>query len=91
MATLCIRAFTRKGFKDIQPRANVKTYDLWIAAGYRVKPGEHAVKVKNLRLFHSSQVVKIDSKEQAKILAEKAVQKAKRQAKSQAEQHQPQA
>jgi hypothetical protein len=44
----------------------VKTYDLWIAAGYRVKPGEHAVKVKNLRLFHSSQVEKIDAKSKPK-------------------------
>ena len=37
-----------------------------------MKPGEHAVKVKNLRLLHVSQVEKISPQEQAAVLAEKA-------------------
>jgi hypothetical protein len=34
---------------------SIKTYNLWLAEGREVKEGEHAVKVKNSRLFHISQ------------------------------------
>ena len=52
---LAQKAFAKAGCKDAQPRVNIKTYNLWLAEGRKVKEGEHAVKVKNLRLFHISQ------------------------------------
>jgi hypothetical protein len=52
---LAQKAFAKAGYKDAQPRVNIKTYNLWLAEGRKVKEGEHAVRVKQLRLFHISQ------------------------------------
>jgi len=66
---LAARAFKKAGFGEVKPHDDVKTYNRWIAAGFKVKPGEHAVKVKNLRLFHRSQVVEISGEEKASEVA----------------------
>lgn len=73
-------AFTKAGYKDVQPRVNVLTYGKpadgdkpatgWIAKGRRVKPGEKSVKVKapgmhsGIPLFHISQTEEIPSVQQ---------------------------
>jgi hypothetical protein len=78
MDRLCIKGFVRAGYKaeTIQPRQNVLTYAKWVEKGFKVKEGEHATKVKNLRLFHVSQVEPITKKEQAEYLAKRAAKSA---------------
>ena len=66
---LAARAFKKAGFGEVKPHEDVKTYNRWIAAGFKVKPGEKSVKIKNLRLFHRSQVVEITSDEKAAEVA----------------------
>jgi hypothetical protein len=80
MDRLCTKAFVRAGYKseDIKPRENVRTYNLWLQAGYRVKAGEQSVRCKSLRLFHASQVEKLNAVEHKKALAELETKKAKR-------------
>jgi hypothetical protein len=50
------RAFKKAGFGNVVPREDVMTYNRWMANGFKVKPGEKSVKVKQFRLFHKSQV-----------------------------------
>jgi hypothetical protein len=76
MEKAAIRAFTKKGFKDVQPRVNTLTYAKWIEAGRRVKEGEKSIKVKNLRLFHISQTEPISKAEQTEYLAKRAAKTA---------------
>ena len=64
-----IKAFAKAGFGTVVPNEDVLTYNRWLAKGYRVKPGEHAVRVKNLRLFHVAQVMKMTKAEHAKAMA----------------------
>ncbi|HWZ38262.1 MAG TPA: hypothetical protein VNY08_08185 [Bradyrhizobium sp.] len=68
---LTIRAFKRAGFGEVKPRQDVKTYNLWLADGLRVKEGERSVKVRNLRLFHKSQVRPMTVEEKAQGSASK--------------------
>lgn len=63
------KAFQRLGFKDAKPGENIKTYNRWIAEGRKVKVGEHAVKVRNLRLFHISQTEALDADAKAAEVA----------------------
>jgi len=72
MEGLTVKAFKRAGYGEVTPRVDTKTYNLWVEAGRRVKPGEHAIKVKQLRLFHVSQTEEISKQEQAAILEKKA-------------------
>jgi hypothetical protein len=58
---LVVKAFRRCGYGDVVPRADVMTYRKWLESGYRVKPGEKAVKVKQFRLFHKSQVEPVEA------------------------------
>jgi hypothetical protein len=51
----CLKAFTKAGYKDVQPRVNVLTYNKFIAQGRMVRKGEKAVKVGQFSLFHVSQ------------------------------------
>ena len=53
---LVCRAFKKAGFGEVKPREDVMTYNRWMANGFKVKPGEKSVKVKQFRLFHKSQV-----------------------------------
>ena len=69
---LAVNAFKKAGFGTVIPRQDVKSYSLWVQEGFKPKAGTKAVKVKNLRLFHSSQVEPITAKEKAEILANKA-------------------
>lgn len=50
------RAFKKAGFGSVVPRVDCMTYNRWMANGFKVKPGEKSVKVKQFRLFHKSQV-----------------------------------
>ena len=47
----CIETFTAAGYKDVQPRVNVMTYDKWISNGRRVKKGEKSLRVGPFNLF----------------------------------------
>jgi hypothetical protein len=47
--------FTAKGYKDVQPRVNVMTYNKWIETGRRVKKGEKATVCGSFALFHLEQ------------------------------------
>jgi hypothetical protein len=69
LETLTVRAFKRAGYSDIKPRENVMTYNRWIAAGRKVKAGEKAVRVRNLRLFFITQTEPLSQKEQAEEMA----------------------
>jgi hypothetical protein len=75
---LTVAAFRKAGFGEVKPRVDAKTYNLWLADGYRVKPGETAVRVKQLRLFARSQVEpmsKAEAKKAQAALAEKAAKR----------------
>jgi hypothetical protein len=58
---LTVKAFRRAGFGDVVPRVDVMTYRKWLEAGFKVKTGEKAVKVKQFRLFHKSQVEPVEA------------------------------
>src|SRR5262245_65414668 len=72
MDRLTVAAFKRKGFANVTPRVDVLTYAKWVEKGFKVKEGEHAIKVKNLRLFCAAQVQPITKAEQAEYLAKRA-------------------
>jgi len=78
---LCVRAFKKAGFGDVKPHVDVMTYNRWVAAGRKVKPGEHGIRVKNLRLFHIKQTEAISAEEKAKLLADQQAAIAKYEAK----------
>jgi hypothetical protein len=73
--------FTKKGFKDVQPGVTILTYNKWLEAGFRVKVGEHALKINNLRLFHKSQVEPMTATEKKAAIAKLHEKAAKRSAK----------
>jgi hypothetical protein len=58
-----VRAFHRAGFKDAKPHVNILTFNKWAEKGYRPIEGSKSLKVKNLRLFHVSQVRKLTADE----------------------------
>ena len=64
-----VKAFKKAGFGTVTPHGDVMTYNRWLAKGFKVKAGEHALKVKNLRLFHKTQVEAITLEEKAAIAA----------------------
>ena len=70
LEVLTVRAFKKAGFGTVTPRVDCQTYNRWLAAGWRVKPGEKAVRVKQLRLFHSSQVERVAPPAKADMRAE---------------------
>jgi hypothetical protein len=80
MDKLCIRAFTKAGYKPetVRPRETVKTYNLWLKEGRRVKEGEKSIRVKNLRLFHLDQTEAMTKAETKAALAELEEKRAKR-------------
>lgn len=69
---LVVKAFKRAGYGEVTPRQDVMTYNKWLASGWKVKSGEKAVKCRQFRLFHKSQVefVGIPPKEAAPSEAE---------------------
>lgn len=56
-------AFKRAGFGTVVPKVDVKTFNLWKAEGFIPKEGEKSLKVKQFRLFHRSQVTKMEAQE----------------------------
>jgi hypothetical protein len=78
METATVKAFKRAGYGEVKPRIETKTYNLWLQDGLRVKPGEKATKVRNLRLFHRSQVEPMTTAEKKTALAELEEKRAKR-------------
>jgi hypothetical protein len=80
MDKACVAAFKRAGYKaeDIRPRETIKTYNLWIADGRKVRQGESSVRVKHLRLFHISQTQPLNAVEKKQALAALAEKRAKR-------------
>ncbi len=71
MERLAVKAFRRAGFGEVKPRVDTLTYGKWVEQGFKAKAGEHAIKVRNLRLFHRSQVEPISKQEQAEYLAKR--------------------
>jgi hypothetical protein len=57
------RAFTKAGFTGVKPHEDIRTFNRWMAAGYRPIEGSKSLKVKNLRLFHKSQVRELSLEE----------------------------
>ena len=76
MDVLVCRAFKRAGFGEVQPRIDTKTYNKWLAEGWRVKSGERATRVKQFRLFHKSQVEFVGEQSKAEMQAEADAAKA---------------
>ena len=62
-----IAVFTAKGYKDVQPRVNVRTYGNlekgtgWLGAGRQVKKGEKSTRVGRWPLFHQNQTEEISA------------------------------
>jgi hypothetical protein len=73
---LAVKAFRKAGYGETK-LSDRKTYNLWLAEGFRVKPGEHAVRVKNLRLFHRSQCEVMSAAEKKTALAHLEAKRAK--------------
>jgi hypothetical protein len=53
---MVVKAFKKAGYGEVTPRQDVMTYNKWLASGHKVKPGERAIRVKQFRLFHKTQV-----------------------------------
>src|SRR5262245_34730425 len=68
MDKIVVRNFAKAGFKNVQPRIDTLVYGKWIEQGRRVRPGETAVKCRNLRLFHISQTDPLNPVEAKKAL-----------------------
>ena len=66
-----IRVFKKAGFKDIQPRVNVLTFNKWLELGRRPAEGSKSLKVANLRLFHISQTRPLSADELKQMKAAK--------------------
>lgn len=68
--TLTISAFKRKLGVKVTPHVDVFSFTKWTERGFRPIEGTKAVKVKNLRLFHKSQVRPMTAEEKAKLAAD---------------------
>jgi hypothetical protein len=60
-----VRAFKKAGFGNVTPHVDVKTFNRWMMDGLRPVEGSTSVRVKNLRLFHRSQVRPLTAEEKA--------------------------
>ena len=58
-----VKAFKKAGFGNVKPHEDVRTFNRWMAAGYRPIEGSKSLKIKNLRLFHKSQCRPITAEE----------------------------
>ncbi len=57
--------FKAKGYVDVQPRVNVKTYNKWVESGRRVRKGEKATICGSFPLFHVAQTEPLLAEEDA--------------------------
>ena len=62
-----VRAFKKAGFGNVTPHVDVMTFNRWVAAGFRPIEGTKSTKVKNLRLFHKTQVRSITAEEKSAL------------------------
>lgn len=62
-----VKAFKKAGFGNVTPHVDVMTFNRWVAAGFRPLEGSKSLKVKNLRLFHKTQVRTITTEEKAAL------------------------
>ncbi len=53
--TATLTNFKAKGYKDVQPRINIKTFNKWIESGRHVKRGEKGTICGSFNLFHVDQ------------------------------------
>jgi hypothetical protein len=70
-----VKAFKKAGFGNVKPHEDVRTFNRWLAAGYRPMEGSKSLKVKNLRLFHKSQCrpITAEEKKAAKAQSDAAI------------------
>jgi hypothetical protein len=70
-----VKAFKKAGFGDVRPHEDVRTFNRWVAAGYRPVEGSRSIKTNNLRLFCRAQCRPItpEEKQAAKAQSEAAV------------------
>jgi hypothetical protein len=57
------KAFKKAGFGNVVPHKDVMTFNRWMAQGFRPVEGSKSLKIRNLRLFHKSQVRKLTADE----------------------------
>jgi hypothetical protein len=67
-----VKAFKKAGFGSVRPHDDVRTFNRWVAAGYRPIEGSKSLKIKNLRLFHKTQVRQLSVEERATMTAQSA-------------------
>jgi hypothetical protein len=60
---LVVKAFAKAGFGKVVPHQDVMTFSRWMAQGFRPVEGSESLKIRNLRLFHKSQVRKLTADE----------------------------
>jgi uncharacterized protein (DUF4415 family) len=58
-----VKKFKAAGFGNVTPRVDVMTFNRWMAQGFRPVEGSKSLKIRNLRLFHKSQVRKLTAEE----------------------------
>ena len=56
-----VHMFNAEGFKNVQPRVNVMTYNKWLEAGRKVKKGTKGIRVAGFNLFHIDSTEPIDT------------------------------
>lgn len=61
-----VKIFKAKGFGNVKPHVDVKTFNLWMQENRRPIEGSKSVTVNNLRLFHVSQTRPVTPEEKAK-------------------------
>lgn len=57
-AAKVVSTFARQGVK-VTPNVDVFTYNRWLANGFKVIPGQKAVRVDGVPMFHRGQVAKV--------------------------------
>ena len=67
-----VKAFKRAGFGNVMPHVDVMTFNRWVSKGYRPVEGSKSLKVKNLRLFHRTQVRQLTAEERAAMTEQSA-------------------
>jgi len=74
-AVAVVRAFKAKGFGNVTPHVDVKTFNKWMLDGLRPMEGSKSLRVGNLRLFHKSQLrpLTMEEKQAAKAQSEAAI------------------
>jgi len=75
-----VKAFKKAGFGVVTPHVDVMTFSRWMAKGYRPMEGSKSLKIRNLRLFHKTQVRSITPEERTELEAQSAAAVARHQA-----------